>query len=297
MKKLVSLVLILMLVFTAVSAFAEEPFNLGLANINEKATFGKLVKMGFENACEARGWTLTYMDNNSDGATAVNNATLLVNEEVDFIVDLNVDQSVAGVITDIVGEAGIPMLAVDIAMGDTPFFGIDSNEMGLLSGAYGAKYIQENISHEIPGHPIPEEELLYHRTEIAVGKMRRYAPATALPKEHVCPFVSSNSVFVRWDGDVVPCMQLLHNTYTYLYEQKRKITRFAYGNVAEQSLLDCWNRQDYREFRHRVNTFYFPFCTCCWGCEDREENLHDCFLGEAPTCGGCLWSTGQVFCP
>ena len=71
----------------------------------------------------------------------------------------------------------------------------------------------------------------------------------------------------------------------------------AYGNVAEQSLLDCWNRQDYREFRHRVNTFYFPFCTCCWGCEDREENLHDCFLGEAPTCGGCLWSTGQVFCP
>ena len=154
-----------------------------------------------------------------------------------------------------------------------------------------------NISHEIPGHPIPEEELLYHRTEIAVGKMRRYAPATALPKEHVCPFVSSNSVFVRWDGDVVPCMQLLHNTFTYLYEQKRKITRFTYGNIAEQSLLDCWNRQDYREFRHRVNTFYFPFCTCCWGCEDREENLHDCFLGEAPTCGGCLWSTGQVFCP
>ena len=144
MKKFVSLVLILMLVFPAVSALGEEAFNLGLANINEKATFGKLVKMGFEKACEARGWTLTYMDNNSDGATAVNNATLLVNEEVDFIVDLNVDQSVAGVITDIVGEAGIPMLAVDIAMGDTPFFGIDSNEMGLLSGAYAAKYIQEN---------------------------------------------------------------------------------------------------------------------------------------------------------
>lgn len=154
-----------------------------------------------------------------------------------------------------------------------------------------------NISHEIPGRPMPQEALLHGSADIAVGKMRRYAPAETLPEPHVCPFVSSNSVFVRWDGDVVPCMQLLHNTYTYLYEQRRKITRFSYGNIAEQSLLSCWNRQDYREFRHRVNTFYFPFCTSCWGCEDREENLHDCFLGEAPTCGGCLWSTGRVFCP
>ena len=148
MRKILAVAIALILVFS-MTAMAEESFNLGLANINEKATFGKLVKMGFEQACEARGWTLTYMDNNSDGATAVNNATLLVNEEVDFIVDLNVDQSVANVIVDIVKEAGIPLLAVDIAMGDTPFFGIDSNEMGLMSGAYGAKYIQENWDSQV----------------------------------------------------------------------------------------------------------------------------------------------------
>ncbi len=148
MRRILAIAIVFMMVFS-VTALAEEGFNLGLANINEKATFGKLVKMGFEKACEARGWTLTYMDNNSDGATAVNNATLLVNEEVDFIVDLNVDQSVANVIVDIVKEAGIPLLAVDIAMGDTPFFGIDSNEMGLMSGAYGAKYIQENWDGQV----------------------------------------------------------------------------------------------------------------------------------------------------
>ena len=148
MRRVLALAIALMLVFS-LTAIAEEGFNLGLANINEKATFGKLVKMGFEQACAARGWTLTYMDNNSDGATAVNNATLLVNEEVDFIVDLNVDQSVAGVIVDIVKEAGIPLLAVDIAMGDTPFFGIDSHEMGLMSGAYGAEYIKENWDSQV----------------------------------------------------------------------------------------------------------------------------------------------------
>lgn len=143
MKKLFSLVLALVMLLV-ITATAEETFKLGLANINEKATFGKLVKMGFEQACEARGWKLVYMDNNSDGATAVNNAQLLVNEEVDFIVDLNVDQSVADVIVEIVNAANIPLLAVDIKMGDTPFFGIDSHEMGLISGEYGAKYIKEN---------------------------------------------------------------------------------------------------------------------------------------------------------
>lgn len=172
------------------------------------------------------------------------------------------------------------------------------DQLNYINSFADAHEIDEiNISHEIPGRPIPQEDMLYNRDDIAVGKMRRYGAPESMPEDHVCPFVSNNSVFVRWDGAVVPCMQLLHNTYTYLYEQRRKITSFSYGNVAQKPLIECWNDAEYRAFRHRVNTFYFPFCTCCWGCEDREGNLHDCFLGEAPTCGGCLWSTGKVFCP
>ena len=123
--------------------------KLGLANINEKATFGKLVKMGFENACAAKGWELVYVDNNSDGAQAVQNAEILVQNDVDFIVNLNVDQSVAGTIVDIVGEAGIPMLAVDIALGDTPFFGCDSGAIGDLTGEYATKWIKDNWDGEL----------------------------------------------------------------------------------------------------------------------------------------------------
>lgn len=125
-----------------------ETVNLGLANINEKAAFGKLVKMGFEEACEKRGWTLTYVDNNSDGQIAVTNAQILASSNVDFVVDLNVDQSVAGSILDIFDDAEIPVLAVDIALGDAPFFGIDSGELGLLNGEYAANYIKKNWDNE-----------------------------------------------------------------------------------------------------------------------------------------------------
>ena len=154
-----------------------------------------------------------------------------------------------------------------------------------------------NISHMIPGEPVQQEKTLYERQDIPVGKMHRFVAQANPTEEHVCPFISRNAVFVRWDGKVVPCMQLLHSCYTYLYEEKRKITSFSYGSVADRTLIQCWNDPDYKGFRERVRIFYFPFCTICWGCEDRKENLMDCVYGEAPTCGACLWASGKIFCP
>ena len=156
-----------------------------------------------------------------------------------------------------------------------------------------------NISHMIPGTPVDKDEMLalYAREDIPVGKMRRYEPKADKAEENVCPFVKNRCVFVRWDGDVAPCMQLLHSCKTYLYEEERTITRFSYGNITEKSLWSIWNDEEYQAFRKRVNTFYFPFCRVCFGCGDRKENLMDCFLGEAPTCGACLWASGKVFCP
>ncbi len=123
--------------------------TIGLANINERGVFGMLVKTGFEEACAARGWTLEYADNNSDGQTAVSNAEALALKGVDFVVDLNVDQSVGQTIMDIFNNAGIPVLAVDIALPGAPFFGIDSAEMGYFNGEFAADYIKENWDGEL----------------------------------------------------------------------------------------------------------------------------------------------------
>ncbi len=154
-----------------------------------------------------------------------------------------------------------------------------------------------NISHAIPCSPVKKEDTLYERRDIPIGKMRRFEYKPFDFEENLCPFVSENALFIRSDGEAIPCMQLLHGTKTYLYEEERIITSFGYGNVNSLSIIEIWNGKKYREFRHRVNTFYFPFCTVCWGCEDRKQNLTDCFTGEAPTCGACLWATGRIRCP
>ena len=153
-----------------------------------------------------------------------------------------------------------------------------------------------NVSHEIPGHPV-EEGYLCGEERYPLGKMRRLSEGIIGAEEDRCPFIDNNAVFIKWNGDVIPCMQLLHSCRTYLYDEQRTITSFSYGNLHESSLLDCWNRDDYSRFRKRVREFYFPFCRHCEGCEDRKQNLTDCFLTESPACGACLWASGRVFCP
>ena len=116
-------------------------------------------------------------------------------------------------------------------------------------------------------------------------------------KRQYCKFVEEGNVFVRWDGDVSPCMGLLHSATVYLAGQRRTIWHHAFGNVKGQPLGEIWAGAEYAAFRERVRKFDFSPCIECGGCERREENREDCIGSPAPTCGACLWSEGILFCP
>ena len=153
-----------------------------------------------------------------------------------------------------------------------------------------------NLSHMLPGAPVSKEDVIYDKS-YSIGKMKRFTETVEEKKQNHCPFIVDGVCFVRWDGEVLPCMQLLHNTYTYLYTEKRKIYSKSFGNILKSSLSDIWNKEDYKSFRQRVSDFQFPCCTICQGCEDRLENLTDCMYNISPTCGACLWAQGIIRCP
>lgn len=153
-----------------------------------------------------------------------------------------------------------------------------------------------NISHAIPGDKNTTARSFYEK-DIPVGKMHRIGDEyIQKPKEH-CPFVSEGMCFVKYNGEVVPCMQILHSCYTYMFDVKREVFSFGFGNVNEKSFKEIYQSDEYREFRNNVLNFDFPACTMCDGCELRETNETDCMFNEKPTCGACLWATGKVFCP
>jgi MoaA/NifB/PqqE/SkfB family radical SAM enzyme len=112
-----------------------------------------------------------------------------------------------------------------------------------------------------------------------------------------CPFIEKGAVAIRWDGDVSPCLPLLHDHRTFLYGYERSLRRYAVGKVMEQDLHDLWNLPEYLSFRERVQKFDFSPCTFCGGCDLIENNREDCFGNTFPTCGGCLWAQGVIQCP
>lgn len=116
-------------------------------------------------------------------------------------------------------------------------------------------------------------------------------------RKKYCKFIEEGNAFVRHDGDVSPCMALLHSAVTFLDDNKRTIYHHAFGNVKTQRLDDIWSGEEYSNFRNRVKNFEFSPCTQCGGCEKRDDNLDDCLGNPTPTCGACLWSEGIISCP
>ncbi len=160
---------------------------------------------------------------------------------------------------------------------------------------FGADFI--NLSHVVPAEELKESDVVYD-LPYRIGKMHRFDKNEAFKKQlDTCPFVHDGCCFIRHDGEVTACMQLLYNSYTYLYEERRKVFSYSFGNINEIALSEIWESDKYSDFRDRVVRFEFPCCTICLGCEDRLENRADCMYNEAPTCGACLWAQGLIRCP
>ncbi len=112
-----------------------------------------------------------------------------------------------------------------------------------------------------------------------------------------CPFIESGATAISWEGNISPCLPLLHTHVTYLFDTERSLKRHIVGNVNERSVSDLWHSPDYVAFRERVQEFDFSPCTSCGGCELFDSNEEDCFGNTFPTCGACLWGQGVIQCP
>ena len=120
---------------------------------------------------------------------------------------------------------------------------------------------------------------------------------TAERRRRYCRFINDGITFVRHDGQVAPCMALLHTGMTYIRDKLRTVHHHSFGNVRKQGLSDIWGSEEYTSFRARVRDFDFSPCVQCGGCDLRDENRADCFGNEKPTCGACLWSEDVLNCP
>jgi len=112
-----------------------------------------------------------------------------------------------------------------------------------------------------------------------------------------CRFVTEGRFAVRWDGQVSPCLQLMHE-HTYYYRGRAKhVVPYHLGNVTAAPLAEIWHSAEYTDFRRRVRAFEFSPCVDCGECDLRADNREDCTSDQHPRCGECLWAAGLIQCP
>jgi len=203
----------------------------------------------------------------------------------------------------------------------------DLKTMDELARSIGADVV--TVSHVLPYRPEMEEEMLCRLTlsldtfaavpEKTVIHLPRL-DINALTKDtifrllqgfenltmmgnkiaaatHWCRFIRERCTFIRWDGQMAPCMGLLHSHKTYLYGYERTISPHLLGNVRRTSLSRIWDSGEYRDFREKVKAFDYSPCHLCGGCDLLKDNKEDCFGNSFPVCGGCLWAQGVIQCP
>lgn len=112
----------------------DDKIVVGFANIAETAYQHTAIKESMEKEAEKRGWELVYMNNNLDGKTAVSNATQMLQMGIDYMIEYNVDISVAPTIMEMMNEASVPVVAVDIAHEGATYFGADNYGVGPIVG-------------------------------------------------------------------------------------------------------------------------------------------------------------------
>jgi MoaA/NifB/PqqE/SkfB family radical SAM enzyme len=203
----------------------------------------------------------------------------------------------------------------------------DLSELPRLATHVGAWYIQ--VSNLVPHTPEMEREILYERSLTSCAfRASRWVADMSLPKldfdtytseplrrtfastasislldvslsgrNDYCRFVQEGYAALRWDGQLSPCLPLLHDHPMYVRGRRKDVTHYTLGSINERPLRDIWASSNSAQFRDRLREFPFSPCSTCGGCDRFAGNFIDCTDNTFPTCGGCLWAQGIVQCP
>ncbi len=140
-------------------------------------------------------------------------------------------------------------------------------------------------------------------TKDAIHRVRNMGIRATWPGEDLakgldtCPFIDNGEAAISWNGDMSPCLPLLHDFSSYILCNERYSKHWHIGNIKNQSLEELWHNPDYVSFLERLKKWPFAPCMTCGGCNLGESNEEDCTGNKFPTCGGCYYAQGLIVCP
>jgi ribose transport system substrate-binding protein len=121
-----------------------EDFLIGFANYFLAAPFCGIVEEGMNNYGEQANVELFIVDNEADPAKSVDNARAMISKGVDFFIEYQGHADTNAVISEMMIDEGIPVVAIDIPVPDAPFFGGNNPVAGHIAGKWLGDYAAAN---------------------------------------------------------------------------------------------------------------------------------------------------------
>jgi ribose transport system substrate-binding protein len=112
----------------------------GFAAQSSDMPFSEIVTSSLKTAAIRNGVELLILDNHYDPEIAVRNAERFVQDHVDLVIEFQIEQGVAALISDKMATAGIPLVAVDMPHPHATYFGADNYRLGYSAGEELARY-------------------------------------------------------------------------------------------------------------------------------------------------------------
>ena len=214
------------------TAMAEEgkTWRIGFANIAELVELQVTVKESVEKAAEEAGVELVYMNNNLDGQTAVQNASNMIQQEIDGFIEFNVDESVGPTIKEMMDEEGIPIIAVDIAIDGCTFFGANNEVAGTVGGRALGEVSKERWGQE------PDILLLVYDSTSGESPMKR---VTCMPDglRETWPDFPDEKIFMVDSGIDAAVAQKAVSDFLSAHPDDHHIAIGCYHDVAATATL------------------------------------------------------------
>ena len=132
---------------TKTASTSDQKIKIGFANLTDSGDYMVWVKKGMQMAAEKYGAEIVCVDNEANGAKAVENIDALITQGCQAVIEYMNDTAVNSQIKDMLDAKGIPCVAVDIpvenANGAAAYMGGDNYTAGHICGENLGKIAKE----------------------------------------------------------------------------------------------------------------------------------------------------------
>lgn len=108
-------------------------FRIGYAS-QGRDSFSSAVGQGLRWAANEHEVDLIELDNQYSMKIALRNAQILVQQNLDLAIEFQVYERISTKLSNLFGEANIPVIALEIPQPGAAFFGVDNHRVGTLAG-------------------------------------------------------------------------------------------------------------------------------------------------------------------